>query len=550
MILWLLGYGFNFERMTELYDYLIIGSGFGGSVSALRLAEKGYSVLLLEQGKRYEPEDYAKTNWNLKKYLWMPSMGFFGILKLSFYPQASILTGIGLGGGSLVYANTLFMPPTKFFRSESWLAFGDWEKILEPFYKTAGFMMGRTLYDQKNPEDIILRKIAKSMEKENTFQNVFVGVNLSGNEQETDPYFSGLGPKRKTCTGCAACMVGCRENAKNTLDKNYLFFAEKFGAKIISERKAYKLEKAGEFFTVHSRSSTKLKKNKISYKAKNVIISGGVLGTLKFLFEQKHKYKTLPLISDKLGHNLLTNSETLTAVSGIKMKMNNGVAISSVFHPDDDTNIEIVKYPDGSNLMKLFFTMAAGKAGNNFIRILKLIQNILLHPVTFAKTVFSLAWSSNAVIFLVMQTLDNAMKMRWKRGLFCSGLKIDNRGNKRVPAYIDIGQTVTEKYAAEAGGISQNIILEVVLDRPTTAHILGGCKMSERVEDGVINPKLELHSYPGIYIIDGSVIQANPGVNPSFSILAMAEYAMSLIPVKTGSNNKSLKVLLDECKKN
>jgi cholesterol oxidase len=534
--------------MNQIYDYIIIGSGFGGSVSALRLSEKGYSVLLLEQGKRYQPSDYAKTNWNLRKYLWMPSFGLFGILKLSFYPQASILTGIGLGGGSLVYANTLFKPPSKFFKSGNWQVFGDWEKTLEPFYQTAGFMMGRTLYDKQNPEDQILRKVAKNMGREETFQNVYVGVNLSDCEPETDPYFSGLGPKRNTCNGCAACMVGCRENAKNTLDKNYLFFAEQFGAKILSETKAFKVEKTDGIFCVYTKTSTKLFKEKQSFRAKNIIVSGGVLGTLKFLFEQKYKYKTLPLISDTLGHNLLTNSETLTAVSGVNKKLNNGVAISSVFHPDEDTHIEIVKYSDGSNLMKLFFSLAASGSKNNFYRSLKLVKNTFSHPLRFFKAAFSLNWSSHAVIFLVMQTLDNAMKMRWKKGLFGGRMKIDNRGNKRVPAFIEIGQEVTEKYAAETGGISQNVILEVLLDRPTTAHILGGCPMSDKPETGVINPKLEVHSYPGLYVIDGSVIQANPGVNPSYSILAMAEYAMNLIPDKKGNNSKTLKVLLDEQK--
>jgi cholesterol oxidase len=407
-------------------------------------------------------------------------------------------------------------------------------------------MMGRTLYNQQNPEDLLLRKVAKDMNREDTFQNVFVAVNLSDNKEETDPYFSGLGPKRKACTGCAACMVGCRENAKNTLDKNYLFFAEKFGVDIITETRAYKLKSENGIFTVFSASSTKLKIEKQIFKTNNVIFSGGVLGTLNFLFKQKYKYKTLPLISDTLGHNLLTNSETLTSVSGVKMKTNNGVAITSVFHPDDDTNVEIVKYPDGSNLMKLFFTLAADGAKNNFYRTIKLLKNIFLHPLNFAKSAFSLNWSSHSVIFLVMQTIENAMKMKWKKGVFGGHLKIDNHGNARVPAYIKIGQEVTELYAKEANGIPQNIILEVVLDRPTTAHILGGCPMSDNKNEGVINSRLEVHEYPGLYIIDGSVIQANPGVNPSFSILAMAEYAMGLIPSKTGSNNKSLKVLLDE----
>lgn len=532
--------------MTETYDYLIIGSGFGGSVSALRLAEKGYSVILLEQGKKYEAKDYAKTNWRLGKYLWMPSLGLYGIQRLSFFRQASILTGIGLGGGSLVYANTLFKPPSKFFKTGNWAQFNDWEKTLEPFYKEAGFMMGRTLYDKQNPEDLMLRKIAKQLQREDTFQNVYVGVNLSDHEGESDPYFSGLGPMRKTCTGCAACMVGCRENAKNTLDKNYLFFAEKFGVKIVTETKATKLQKYNDHYIVDSNSVNKFRRKKSSYKAKNVIVSAGVLGSLEFLFKQKYEYKTLSDISDQLGKNLLTNSETLTAVSGVNKKLNNGVAISSVFHPDDDTNIEIVKYPEGSDLMKLFFSLSAGGSSNNIRRSFKLFRNIISHPIKFLKTLFSPNWSNHAVIFLVMQTLDNAMTMKWTKGIFGSRLKIDNKGNNRVPAYIEIGQKVTEQYAKESGGISQNIILEVLLDRPTTAHILGGCLMSENKESGVIKPSLEVHSYPGLYIIDGSVIQANPGVNPSYTILAMAEYAMSLIPSKKGNNVKSLKVLLDE----
>lgn len=532
--------------MEKTYDYLIIGSGFGGSVSAMRLVEKGYSVLLLEQGRKFESEGYPKTNWDLKKYLWMPSLGFYGIQKLSFYRQASIMTGIGLGGGSLVYANTLFKPPSKFFKSGNWQKYGDWESILAPFYETASFMMGRVLYDKRNPEDLLLRNIAKRMNREDTFQNVYVGVNF--NDKEEDPYFSGLGPKRKPCTECAGCMVGCRENAKNTLDKNYLFFAEKFGAQIVTECKAWKLEKINNEFLVYTKSSSGTSDSKKIYKARNVIVAGGVLGTLDFLFKQKYKYKTLPLLSDALGYNLLTNSETLTAVSGINIKTNNGVAITSVFHPDNDTHIEIVKYPDGSNLMKLFFTLAAGKSGNNFVRILKLFQNILLHPINFLKTIFSINWSTHTVIFLVMQTLDNAMKMKWEKGVFGGRMKIDNRGNKKVPAYIRIGQQVTEEYGKESDGISQNIILEILLDRPTTAHILGGCPMSESEKTGVINPRLEVFSYPGLFIIDGSIIQANPGVNPSYSILAMAEYAMSLIPNSKDRYNKSLKVLIDEKK--
>jgi len=528
------------------YDYIVIGSGFGGSVSSLRLAEKGYKVLTIEQGSRFNSDDYAKTNWQLKKYLWWPFMKMYGILKLSFYSEASILTGIGVGGGSLVYANTLFYPKKEFFNKGSWAKLNDWEKELKPFYDEAGFMMGRVKLDRFNYEDEALRKVASKMKKENSFESVYVAVNLSRDDKIRDPYFSGLGPERKSCTDCAACMVGCRENAKNTLDKNYLWFAEKFGTEILSETKVEKIEYNGTEYKIFTKNIKKRKKTNV-YFSKSLIVSGGTLGTLNLLLKQKYKYRSLEALSDSLGENLLTNSETLCAVSGAKQKLNNGVAISSVFHPDENTHVEIVKFPDKSNALKWFFSLAAGGAGNSFFRTLKLIANTITHPVKFLKTVFNFSWSTNLVIFLVMQTLDNAMKMKWKKGVFGGRMKIVNKGSNKVPAFIQVGQDVMMSYAEEVGGIPQNIILEVLLNRPTTAHILGGCLMGDDPKNSVVNKNLEVHNYPGMYIIDGSVIQTNPGVNPSFSILAMAEHAMSKIP---NSNNslKNLKELINEAK--
>ena len=531
--------------MDNTYDYIVIGSGFGGSVASLRLAEKGYSVLTIEQGQRFESGDYAKTNWQLRKYLWWPSMKMFGIQKLSFFKSASILSGVGVGGGSLVYANTLFYPKTHFFQNGPWAKLNNWEKELKPFYDEAGFMMGRVKLDRFNYEDEALKKVAIKMKRESSFENVYVGVNLSGSEkEEEDPYFSGLGPGRKGCTDCAACMVGCRENAKNTLDKNYLWFAEKFGAEIIAETKVEKIEYDGSEYTVFTKG-IKRKRLKKSYKSKNLIVSGGALGTLELLLKQKYKYQTLSRLSDKLGENLLTNSETLCAVSGANQKMNNGVAISSVFHPDDNTHVEIVKYPDGSNALKWFFTLAAGGAKNSFSRILKVLGNTISHPGQFLKTIFNFKWSTNLVIFLVMQTIQNSMKMQWKNTFLGGKMTIKNKGNKKAPAFIKIGQEVMMNYAKEVNGIPQNIILEVMFNRPTTAHILGGCLMGSSAEDSVVNENLEVHNYKGMYILDGSVIQTNPGVNPSYSILAMAEYAMSKIPQKN-QEVKSLKERINE----
>ena len=530
-----------------MHDYIVIGSGFGGSVAAMRLSEKGYSVLLVEKGKRYRQHDFPRSNWNLRKYLWVPGLRFFGFQKLTFKAQASILSGVGVGGGSLVYANTLFYPPDEFFEHPSWKNFADWKSTLKPYYDKAGFIMGRNKYDRQNPEDSLLLEVARDMGRENTFDNVEVGVFLSEDKSERDPYFRGLGPPRNPCTECAGCMVGCRENAKNSLDKNYLWFAEKNGVEIASETTAEKISfENGEYLVETYRTTAFLKKRRKTFRSRGLIIAGGTLGSMELLLKQKHKYHTLPDLPDRLGEGILTNSETLCSVSSIPGKMNNGLAITSVFNPDDNTHVEIVKYPDRSNALRIFFALAAKGAKNNFRRFMNLLGTAIRKPLQFFKVVFDFNWSQNLVIFLVMQHIENAMKMKWKNTIFGGKMIIDNTGVKKVPAYIDAGQKTMEKYAERSGGIAQNIILEVLFNRPTTAHILGGCPMSESPENGVVNKNLEVHGYKNMFVLDGSVIQGNIGVNPSFSILAMAEYAMDKIPEKSGNKLSPLETELSK----
>jgi len=537
-----------------IYDYIVIGSGFGGSVASLRLIEKGYKVLTLEQGKRFNPEDFPKTNWNLPKYLWIPALRFFGFQKISFYTTASILSGTGVGGGSLVYANTLYMPPDEFFRNSSWSRFGDWKKLLEPFYEKASFMLGRNKYTKLNAEDLVLKEVAKEMNAADTFDTVHVGVNFNCTEEENDPYFNGSGPKRKGCIECGGCMVGCRENAKNSLDRNYLWFAEKLGLEILAETKAEKITYSDNLYHIEVRRITSLLpfKKKI-LKAKGLIVAAGTLGTLELLLKQKYHYNSLPFLSKKLGHQMRTNSETLCAISGAREKLNNGLAITSVFSPDPYTRAEIVKYPDNSNAMKWFFGLSAGGARTSFHRSINLLIRTFTHPGQFLKTVFNFRWSSNLVILLIMQTVDNAMRMVWKNTLVGGKMKLDNSGQKKVPAYIPVGQEVLNRYAEKVNGIPQNILLEVFFNRPTTAHILGGCPMSDSSETGIIDNNFKVHGYPDLYITDGSVIQGNIGVNPSLTITAVAEYAMSKIKEKDGSRmadlSKQLLFLEEEWKK-
>lgn len=524
------------------YDYIVIGSGFGGSVSAMRLAEKGYSVLVLEKGKRWRNEDFPSSNWKVARYLWVPWLRFFGFQQISFFKELMVLSGVGVGGGSIVYANTHMIPKESFYQHPIWAHFKDWKTTLQPYFKRAGFMLGSAPFDAEYEEDRVLREVAADMGKAHTYGPVEgVGVYLGPANESKDPYFKGLGPLRQGCTHCAGCMVGCRHNAKNTLDKNYLWFAEKlFGAKIQAETEVVKVSFDGDKYRLDTRSSTAwFGGQKKTYYSKGLVVSGGVLGTLNLLLRQKYLYQTLPNLSDQLGKNILTNSEMLSGVMAADRKLNHGVAISRIFSPDEHTNIEIVKYPDGSGLMARLGVMAAGD-GSPWVRTAKTIGNSLLHPLDTLRLIFNTKAASHGIFFLIMQTLDSAMQMTLKRGLFGPRISLHNDSQQRVPTYIPIGQDALYRYAEKVNGVPLNALTEITLNLASTAHILGGCPMGESPQEGVVDDSFRVHGYPNMYILDGSIIPCNLGVNPSLTITTLSEYAMDQVAPKPGSTTRSL----------
>jgi len=513
---------------SRIYDFIIIGSGFGGSVAAMRLGQKGYTVAVLEKGKRYQAGDFPKTNWNLRKYLWFPFLRWFGFLKLTVFRKLFVVSGVGVGGGSLVYANTLLEPMDGFY-NEIPIQNQDWKQVLMPWFQTAKKMLGVTQAKGHYADDILLQSVAEDLGKTHTYKKVDVGVYYSEDKTPRDPYFNGEGPLRTPCIECAGCMVGCRYNAKNTLDKNYLWFAEKYGVEIKPLTQAEKIEWDGKkkIYTVFTRSphSSRLTGQ---FHSKGLVFSGGVLGTLELLFRQKYKYQTLLKLSSSLGKNILSNSESISGVIGANQKLNHGVAISSMMQADDHTQIELCKFPNGSgSLFRLAFLTAGG--GQIWKRIIKTFWNCIVHPRNLLKWFWKGHDPRTAVVVLVMQQLKNALTFRW------TGQKMKLTADLNappIPVFIPAGYEVMQKLAEKTNGVAVSAMTETFFNMSTTAHILGGCPMAATDKEGVINERFEVHGYDHMYILDGSIIPANIGVNPSLTITALAEYAMDLIPEK------------------
>jgi cholesterol oxidase len=537
--------------MQDSYDYVIIGSGFGGSVAAMRLSEKGYTVLVLERGKRFSEETFAKTTWDVFRYLWIPQLRCFGILQFSFFRHVLALHGSGVGGGSLGYANVLMVPNDKLFDNPSWRHLADWKSVLMPHYETACRMLGVVRNPRLWPADSIIKEIANELNTGESFQPTTVGAFFAEPGQEgelyPDPYFGGEGPDRNACTHCGGCMVGCRYNAKNTLPKNYLYFAEKWGADIQAEALVSDIqplepgqEDGARYAMVYQSTTSWLMPARRVVRARNVIVAGGALGTMRLLFRCRDITKSLPKISARLGDMVRTNSESLLGISARteETDYSKGIAITSIIQADEVTTVEPVRYPAGSSLIRLLSGPLVDEDDGIPMRVIKTIGQILARPKDFFLTHLLPGWAERTTILLVMQTEDNHIRMRLARSLFTlwnRNLVSKTKDNEGIPSMLAIGHDVTRRFARKIDGIPAGSANESLFKIPITAHILGGVPFGSDENEGVIDLDCQVFNYPGLYVIDGSIMPGNPGVNPSLTITALAEYAMSRVPVKSGA---------------
>ena len=539
----------------ETVDFVVVGSGFGGSVSAMRLTEKGYKVLVLERGKRWRDEDFPKSNWNIFKFLWRPAIRAFGVMQISLLNDVMALHGSGVGGGSLVYANVLMEPEDKLFEAHGWRDLNDWKTVLRPHYDTAKRILGVTINPCLTPADDVLRRIAQEVGQSETFRptNVAVFFGEEGQEGKTvaDPFFNGEGPDRAGCTFCGGCMIGCRHNAKNTLVKNYLYFAEKWGAEVREESEVMDIKALpdgqpdGARYEVIYRRSTSLPFDWRRYKVRtrNVVISAHTLGTMKLLFRCRDVHKSLPKISQKLGEMVRTNSETIPGSTSrdSRIDYSKGIAITSIFRIDEDTHLEPVRYPIGSGFIRTLAIPMVGGGGSLLRRSGKIIMHGLRHPTDFLYAKFFGQWARHTTILLIMQTEDSTMRMHLGRNLFTGfkrGLVSKLNPGQSISPPFEISHGITRNFAEKTNGVPQDSIPEAMLGIPTTAHMLGGVPMGRSDADGVVNKNCEVFNYPGMYVVDGSIMPANPGINPSLTITALAEYAMSNIPAKEGAQER------------
>ena len=529
-------------RQDHDYDWLVIGSGFGGSVAALRLRQKGYRVAVVECGRRFADDELPRSTWDLRRYFYAPRLGLRGIFRLSTFRDVAVVSGAGVGGGSLGYANTLYRAPKRFYADPQWAGLDDWERALAPHYDEAERMLGVTDVVADDPADQLLLEYGREIGAEASYAKTRVGVYF-GEPGVTapDPYFGGEGPERTGCVLCGRCMVGCPYNAKNTLVKNYLWLAEHAGVDVIPEREAVDVRPIGApdgsdgYMVATERPGAWLRRDRRTLTAGGVVLAAGALGTNKLLARCKLS-GSLPRISDRLGDFVRTNSEAILAVTLPKdaADLVKRVAISSSVYPDPDTHIETVTYGDAGDSMSLLYTLMVGD-GTRVTRPLKLLATIARHPVRLLRILSPRGWSRRTIIVLVMQTLDNAIALRPKRTLG-GGVRLRTQQDpeRPNPTFIPVANHFADWLARRTGGIAQSSVMEATLNIPSTAHILGGAVIGADPSRGVVDARQRVFGYEKLLVCDGSAIPANVGVNPSLTITALAEHAMSRVAPAAG----------------
>jgi cholesterol oxidase len=540
------------------YDVIVVGSGFGGSVTALRLTEKGYRVGVLEAGRRFTRETLPKNSWDLKNYLWAPKLGMYGIQRIHLLGNVMVLAGAGVGGGSLNYANTLYVPPKPFFEDPQWRDITDWQDELAPYYDQARRMLGVRTNPTMTPSDVHLKAAAERMGCKDTFHlapvGVFFGdgrdadgtVKAKPGQEVPDPYFGGVGPARKACAECGECMTGCRHGAKNTLNENYLHLAEKAGAVVHPMTTVVSVtdDSRGGYAVATLPTDDRGKKKGRTYTARRVVLAAGTYGTQTLLHRMKAGGQ-LPHLSDRLGELTRTNSEALVgaqtddrryrkAHGAPKADFTRGVAITSSIHPDASTHIEPVRYGKGSNSMGSLSILQVPYAGGNSgaSRVLGFLAHAARHPLLVLRSLSNRRWSERTIIGLVMQSLDNSLTTYVKPSGLGRGLLTARQGHGAPnPKQIKAATESASALAAEINGFAGSNVGEL-MGTPLTAHFLGGCPIGDSRETGVIDPYHRLYGHPGISVVDGAAVSANLGVNPSLTITAQAERAMSYWPNK------------------
>jgi cholesterol oxidase len=528
------------------FDFVVIGSGFGGSVSALRLTEKGYRVAVLEMGRRWAPLSFPRTSWSIHRWFWRPKLGLRGFFNMRFFRHATIFHGCAVGGGSITYAATLLPPPDKVWQSGTWAGLTNWQSEMPRHYQTASRMLGVTQNNILGAADQLLKRTGEVAGSSQSFYPTRVGIfqgaaGEAGNKTVPDPYFGGEGPPRTTCIGCGGCMMGCRYGSKNTLDVNYLYLAEGRGAVIFPETKVVNVKPfPGSSdgllgYEIHTVNSTAwVRQGHRKFTARGVVFSASSLGTMELLFRLKEN-DSLPRISSRLGKHVRTNSESIIGarIPRAPEDLSAGIAIGSGIYIDEHTHIEAVRYPKGSDAMGLLTTMLTdGRPG--FLRIglwaRNMVGSLLLHPVKTLRLFRPWGWAREATILLCMQAVEGHIEMQWQRPWFWPFSKmLVSRGDK-VPTYIPKANEFARQFATIAGGTAMSMLPEILFDIPGTAHCIGGCVIADSPERGVVDHHHRVYGYRNMYICDGSVLASNLGVNPSLTITALAERAMSLVP--------------------